>query len=128
MALLRKLGCAADLARNGLEALKLARQNNYDLILMDCHMPEMEGFEATMRIRAWESGQFQPAGDDFQLMPRRTPIVALTASVMPEDKDRCRSCGMDDFLAKPVDTEELKRVLDQWGRRTGQGTESGKSW
>jgi CheY-like chemotaxis protein len=70
-------------------------------------MPGMDGFEATVRIRSWEAEHGQP----------RLPIVALTASVYPEDRDQCLSAGMDDFLAKPVNMARLREVLDKWLER-----------
>jgi CheY-like chemotaxis protein len=75
---------------------------SYDLVLMDCQMPEMDGFEATRRIREKNNGR------------RRTPIVALTAGVFKEERDKCYMAGMDDFLSKPINKEELKAVLQKW--------------
>ncbi len=100
-ALLRKLGCIVDVAANGLEALDLVGQRSYDLIAMDCQMPEMDGYEATRRIRKWEGAA------------RHTPIVALTASAMPEDRERCLRVGMDDYLSKPLRAKQLQEMLDK---------------
>ncbi len=97
---LRKLGCTVDLAANGLEALALEAQFAFDLILMDCQMPEMDGFEATKLLR-----ERRPAGS------RRVPIVALTANAMPEDIDRCLAVGMDAHLAKPLYIDNLRQLL-----------------
>jgi CheY-like chemotaxis protein/HPt (histidine-containing phosphotransfer) domain-containing protein len=99
---LKKLGCVADAVANGREAIEAIGSVSYDLVLMDCHMPKMDGFEATAKIRETEQGG------------RRLPIVALTASVQQEDRDRCLAAGMDDFLAKPVSERELTRVLERW--------------
>jgi CheY-like chemotaxis protein/HPt (histidine-containing phosphotransfer) domain-containing protein len=97
----KKLGCSADAVSTGREALAALKRAKYDLVLMDCHMPEMDGFEAAMAIRKTESGH-------------RLPIIALTASVRQEDRDHCTASGMDDFLAKPVNEADLMKVLDRW--------------
>ena len=96
--LLKRLGYEADQATNGLEALDQLEERPYDLILMDCHMPEMDGFEATERIIA-------------QYGDRRPRIVALTASTLQEDVDRCYACRMDDVLGKPIRVPALSEVL-----------------
>jgi signal transduction histidine kinase/CheY-like chemotaxis protein len=100
--LLEKLGCAVDLAQNGKIAVQMAMAAPYDLILMDYHMPEMNGADATMAIRAATAGR------------ERMPIVALTASVMDWERERCIQAGMDDFLGKPVRLDDLEGVLDKW--------------
>ncbi|HJT16419.1 MAG TPA: response regulator, partial [Thermoanaerobaculia bacterium] len=97
----KKLGCSADAVSTGREALAAIARTKYDLVLMDCHMPEMDGFEAAMAIR-----QNDPA--------HRLPIIALTASVRQEDRDHCTAAGMDDFLAKPVNEADLLKVLERW--------------
>ncbi len=96
--LLNKLGYKADVAANGKEALLCLEKKSYDLILMDCHMPEMDGFEATKQIKKRYSSNY----------PR---IVALTASTMKEDVDKCLACGMDGFLAKPITLTLLVQTL-----------------
>ena len=99
---LERLGCRADLATNGLEAIEAYKRGEYDVILMDCQMPVMDGFEATRMLRTLE-------------MPgRRTPIIALTAHAMKGDRDRCLAAGMDDYLAKPVERGALARTLKRW--------------
>jgi len=105
MAQLHKLGYQAGLARNGAEAVKAAQQGGYDLVLMDCEMPEMDGFEATRCIR--------------ESVDRRIPIIALTANAMQGDRQRALDAGMNDHLAKPVDLQNLADVLAKW--LTGQG-------
>jgi len=100
---LQKLGYQVDVAGNGLEAVAAWRRNKYSVILMDCQMPEMDGYEATRKIRELEAEQNLP--------PAR--IIALTASVMKEDRDFCLAAGMDDFISKPVDTGELKIALEK---------------
>jgi len=99
---LHRLGCQVTLANNGLEALDACQRERFDVILMDCQMPEMDGYEATRRIRAEE-----PPG-------RRTPIIAVTANAMRGDRDICLACGMDDFLAKPYKQNEMRAMLNHW--------------
>jgi signal transduction histidine kinase/CheY-like chemotaxis protein len=100
--MLRKLGHDVDIAHNGFEAVDAARRTAYDAVLMDCQMPELDGYGATLRIRAGESSS------------RRVPIVAVTANAAVDDRERCLAAGMDDYLAKPLRLNELARVLDQW--------------
>ena len=99
---LKKLGYSADAVGNGLEALEAMRQIPYDLVFMDCHMPEMDGFEATVAIRQAENGV------------RRTPIIALTASAQDSDRELCMKSGMDDFVTKPVRETALANALEKW--------------
>jgi signal transduction histidine kinase/CheY-like chemotaxis protein len=99
--MLERLGYAVDVAGDGREAVAAARERPYDLVLMDCQMPEMDGFEATAEIRRSENAD------------RRTPIVAMTANVGPGDRARCLAAGMDDFLPKPVHHEALAALLDR---------------
>ncbi len=101
--MLRGIGCTVDVAHNGNAACQAARARRYDLIFMDCHMPDMDGFEATRRIREQElqSG-------------RRTPIVALTAAASAADRHTCIAAGMDDFLSKPVELGQLSATLASW--------------
>jgi signal transduction histidine kinase/CheY-like chemotaxis protein len=94
--MLRKLGCAVDLASNGREAVEMAANNCYDSILMDCHMPEIDGYEAARTLRRGGS---------------ETPIIALTASVLPLDRQRCIDAGMNGFVPKPIELAELHRAL-----------------
>ena len=96
---LSKMGYRAEVAATGLEALEAARRNEYDVVLMDVQMPEMDGLEATRRIRALRPGE------------RRPWIVALTASAMTGDAERCSAAGMDDYLSKPVRIDELAAAL-----------------
>ncbi len=103
-AALLQLGCDVSVAANGVEAYDAWEATLFDAILMDCQMPEMDGFEATARIRKAEQ---RGAGI-------RTPIIALTAHALKGDRERCLAAGMDDYLAKPFDANELARVLHRW--------------
>lgn len=103
---LNNLGYHADVVSNGLEAVLAWETVGYDLIFMDCQMPEMDGFEATRQIRAKE-----------QQTATHVPIIALTANAMPEDRQRCYGAGMDDYLSKPVRKQDLAAKLQQWGQR-----------
>jgi CheY-like chemotaxis protein/HPt (histidine-containing phosphotransfer) domain-containing protein len=107
-ALLEKLGCIVDRAADGVEALEATRRAGYDLVLMDCQMPELDGFDATRRVRLREASEGRP----------RMPIVAMTANAMAGDRERCIEAGMDDYLAKPVQRDDL---LDMLQRHLGRG-------
>jgi len=103
--MLRTMCANIDVAENGLEGLNAYQVNPlYDLILMDCQMPVLDGFEATKKIRQWE---LENALD-------RVPIIALTANALQEDKKRCFGVGMDDYLAKPFDPESLLNIVEKW--------------
>jgi CheY-like chemotaxis protein len=101
-ALLAKVGCRVDVAANGREALEMSGQLRYEMIFMDCQMPEMDGYEATRAIRRRESGG------------QRTPIVAMTAAALASDRAQCLQAGMDGFLSKPVSAEHLYQTLAQY--------------
>ena len=101
--MLEKLGCRVDLAVNGREAVSMAAERRYDLVFMDCFMPELDGYAATAELRRRET-----AGE------RRLPIIALTANAMAEDRARCLAAGMDDYLSKPVRIEEIRDILQRW--------------
>jgi CheY-like chemotaxis protein/HPt (histidine-containing phosphotransfer) domain-containing protein len=100
--MLRKLGMEVSLAASGAEAVDLVRENAFDLVLMDCHMPHMDGFAATRHIRAWES----IAAERPPL-----PIVALTANAMAGDREACIAAGMSDYLTKPIAGAELANMV-----------------
>jgi CheY-like chemotaxis protein len=109
--LLERLGCRVDVAGNGAEAVQMATRLPYSLLFMDCHMPEMDGFEATVEIRRREN----------ELGRTAMPIVALTASVLQEDRDRCVSSGMDDIIGKPVQPAELAQALRRFAPKAAAG-------
>ncbi len=105
--LLEKLGCHVDIAQNGREAVDMLLQSPYEVVFMDCQMPGMDGFEATAEIRA---------NQDLTEMP----IIAMTANAMTGDRERCLAAGMNDYIAKPVDSGHLQDVLKKWS--TDRGT------
>jgi len=102
MSILSRAGFLVDVAATGTEALDALGSHTYDVVVMDCHMPEMDGFEATKRLRARED----PA--------HRTPVIALTANTMQGDREKCLAAGMDDFLGKPFKREEMLATLEKW--------------
>ncbi len=97
-------GCKVDMANNGVEALLAYKPDKYDLILMDCQMPKLDGYNATREIRGLEE----------KTAAERTPIVALTAHVMHSDVEYCLSAGMDDHVGKPLQLKDLQQVLEKW--------------
>jgi CheY-like chemotaxis protein len=101
--MLESLGYRVDVAANGLEALQALARASYAAILMDCHMPEMDGYEATGEIRRREQGT-----------SRHIPIIALTASAMTSDREKALGAGMDDYITKPVKREVLEEALERW--------------
>lgn len=100
--MLKKLGAESDIAANGLEAIAAVRTTDYDVVLMDCQMPEMDGLAATVAIRASEG------------TGKRLPILAMTANAMQDDRQQCLNVGMDDYLVKPLQIADLSRALDKW--------------
>ncbi len=115
---LYKLGCAVQTVGNGREALLAVQEfsganKSYDLVLMDCQMPEMDGFEATRAIRAFEAARGE-----------HVPIVAMTANALQGDREKCIAAGMDDYLTKPVVMQALRTILARWLTKTESGMES----
>jgi two-component system sensor histidine kinase/response regulator len=106
--MLELVGCIPIVANNGVEAVKAFETTTFDLILMDCQMPEMDGFEATMAIRRRESAK--PGA-------QRIPIVALTAGAIEGDREKCLAAGMDDYVTKPFTIIDLIKTLDRWLKR-----------
>jgi len=100
--MLQRLGCAVEIACDGQEAVDMHGNASYDLILMDCEMPKIDGFEATRQIRGRETGD------------GRIPIIAMTANAMTGDRQRCLEAGMDDYLSKPYRLKDLQVTLERW--------------
>jgi signal transduction histidine kinase/DNA-binding response OmpR family regulator len=109
--MLQNLGIGADLAVNGSEAVEAVCRDTYDLVLMDCQMPEMDGYAATQQIR-----ELEERGAVRLSSGRRLPIVALTAHAAARDREQCLAVGMDDYLHKPFSLEQLQAVLCRWLR------------
>ena len=101
-AILKKKNYQTQTANNGEEALKCLDKGSFDLILMDCQMPVMDGFEASRKIRERKSKYGYP------------PIIAVTANAMSEDRERCIEAGMNDYLTKPVDRYKLYTTIEEW--------------
>ena len=97
--MLELMGCQVDIACNGTIAVEKQKSHHYDAIFMDVQMPEKDGYTATREIRQQEK--------------KRTPIIALTASALPEDKEKCLEAGMDDYISKPVDLDQIQRILQK---------------
>jgi len=108
--MLELFGCTVALAGNGREAIMMARKNKYDIIFMDCQMPELDGYSATVEIREFERKNKK----------KPTPVIALTAHVMSGDRERCLNTGMDDYLGKPLQQKQLLAVLEKWVPEAGQ--------
>jgi CheY-like chemotaxis protein len=107
-AILDSLNMSCDIANNGLEALAALSQNTYHLVLMDCQMPELDGYGATALIRAGECGANNSS----------IPIVAMTANAMKGDREKCLAAGMDDYISKPIDATVVKEKVELWLRLT----------
>ena len=111
MRMLEKLGCVVEVASNGALAIEAAAERVFDLIFMDCQMPEIDGYAATRRIRSTSS------------VNARTPIIALTARCMAEDRELCLNAGMDAYLTKPVHMDKLEEAVREWvGKESAQAT------
>lgn len=110
--IIRRAGHRVDVAPNGLAAVEAAKSGEYDIILMDMHMPEMDGLEATRRIRRLDGPM------------RKSPIIALTANAMASDRQKCIAAGMDDFLSKPFEPADLTGILMKWGESESAWSEA----
>jgi len=116
---LESLGCEVVLARDGNEALRVIEEGRLDLVLMDCQMPEVDGYEVTRRLRERERVDGVTA----------LPVVALTSNTLPGDRKRCLDAGMNDYLPKPVPQKQLAEAIERWsagGSHLPAGTDSGK--
>lgn len=104
--LLKKIGLInVDIAENGVEAVEKISENDYDIVFMDCQMPELDGYQATQKIREAETG-------------KRLPIVAMTANAMVGDREKCIKAGMDDYISKPVKIEKVTKAIRKWAMNT----------
>jgi len=119
--MLEKLGYRVDLVANGLEALEALQHTSYAVVLMDCQMPEMDGFAATSEIRRREALACQKNELERSLIStlppvafRHVPIIAMTADALREDRELCLSAGMDDYLSKPVQLKVLEEIIGRW--------------
>ncbi len=101
-AMLSRLGHEVAVVSNGVEAVAALDENRYDVVFMDCQMPEMDGYEATREIRRREGDR------------RHTPIIAMTANAMKGDREKCLDAGMDDFMSKPIRREMIVEALARW--------------
>jgi CheY-like chemotaxis protein len=111
LAQLKRMGYGVVAVMNGREAVEAVQQHTYAAVLMDCQMPEMDGFEATRLIRVLEGHN---AGHRKEHSGRRIPIIAMTANAMNGVREACLAAGMDDYIPKPIRAEELQRVLKKW--------------
>ena len=102
--LLEEKGHIVDTADNGYKAIKNLSLNHYDIVIMDCQMPEIDGYETTKIIRSGAQ----------KILNSKIPIIAFTANAMEGDREKALQAGMDDYLAKPIDAKELFRVIDHW--------------
>lgn len=116
-ATLKRWGIHPDIANHGVEAIAMSGESHYDVILMDCQMPELDGFDATVLIRSREASE----------SITRVPIIALTANAMDGDRERCLEAGMDDYLPKPLRADALRAALEKWGRAEGRSGPGSKA-
>jgi CheY-like chemotaxis protein len=118
--LLKTLGIDAQIADNGERAVQMIQRQAFDLVLMDCQMPEMDGYEATQAVRVWEQRSAAAT-------KRRLPVVALTANALAGDRERCVAAGMDGYLSKPITRDALSALVRQWLTPDSQGVDVGQS-
>lgn len=119
LALLRRQGHSVDVAGNGEEALAALAAHDYQLVLMDCRMPVMDGFAATAAIRKGGTPAEEGQGGGVSVINPRVPIVAMTADAMGGDRERVLAAGMDDYLSKPIDAARLSEMVGRWLGDTG---------
>jgi CheY-like chemotaxis protein len=113
--MLEHLGYTCETASDGQESVDMVRKRRYDLVLMDCQMPGVDGYEATRQIRAWE---------ESSCILNKTPIIAVTAHAMKGDRELCLKCGMNDYMTKPVEVTRLAAMIAKWlpvAREEGTG-------
>ncbi len=108
---LRVLGCAADVANNGAEALSMIALKKYDIVLMDCQMPILDGYEATLELRRMEAADVAAGSIEPH---QKTVVIAMTANALKGDREKCLAAGMDDYISKPILIENLKSILQNW--------------
>ncbi|GJL54755.1 MAG: hypothetical protein NPIRA02_18870 [Nitrospirales bacterium] len=126
--MVERLGHRADVVSNGQEALDAVIRQPYDLVLMDCQMPEMDGYQATKEIRRREASSAKGeasneirATNDERRNTRRVPIIAMTANAMQGDREKCLAAGMDDYIAKPIKPELVADALNRWLPKESEG-------
>jgi two-component system, sensor histidine kinase and response regulator len=102
--MLENLGCQVTIAGDGLEAIQAIVSREFDVVLMDCQMPRLDGYSATQQLRDWERSQQRA----------RTPIIALTANALSGDAEKCLAAGMDAYLSKPFTLQKLQAALAKW--------------
>ncbi|MEG4027084.1 MULTISPECIES: PAS domain S-box protein [unclassified Microcoleus] len=111
---LRVLGCTADVANNGAEALSMVALKKYDILLMDCQMPILDGYEATLELRRREAADVAAGKREPH---QKTVVIAMTANALKGDREKCLAAGMDDYISKPIAIEKLKSVLANWSAK-----------
>jgi len=117
---LNKFGYNADVVKNGKEAFEALKKIPYDIVLMDCQMPVMDGYEATNEIRKWEKTLKDGTADcsdsnlEFEARSKRVPIIAMTAHALKGDREKCLTAGMDDYIAKPIHPKKLRDMIEKW--------------
>ncbi len=114
LAMLQHCNVEVDVAHDGAQAVAARASTRYALILMDCHIPVMDGFEAMLKIRAAEEAPTDAAADADAATRVRTPIIAVTANALQGDRERCIAAGFDDYMAKPFRLQELTRLMGAW--------------
>ncbi|MGB0911932.1 MAG: response regulator, partial [Nitrospirales bacterium] len=112
--MLERLGFRADIVANGNEAVEAVSRVPYSLVFMDCQMPEMDGYQATREIRNRAVSGKIPDSKDNNGRTLRLPIIAMTANAMQGDREKCLEAGMDDYLSKPIKSDQLQLILSKW--------------
>ncbi len=123
MLMLERMGHRVDVVSNGQEAVDAVFRQPYDVVFMDCQMPEMDGYDATREIRRGEVSSKRGAFRGQQAETVRIPIIAMTANAMPGDREKCLAAGMDDYLSKPIKADEMAKTLMKWLPATGKAAQ-----